>query len=172
MAAQGPNPPRAERAGPRDDPAFATARSQAPPTELRRASGGFHPPPGVPLRQPLHPGRFLERHYLEPLGLSQTETARRLGISRRRVNEIVMGHRGITPDTAIRCALAFGWPACNWLALQARWDTHQAWQAWQAQIRGSAGNGGQPAATAPPGPCLPADASDAAVRTEPHRVLA
>ncbi|MEY8877458.1 MAG: HigA family addiction module antitoxin [Leptothrix sp. (in: b-proteobacteria)] len=82
----------------------------------------------MPLRRPQHPGRFLERQVLRPLGLSQGEAARRLGISRRRVNEIVQGHRGITADTAIRFALAFRLDAGYWLALQARWDSFHQWQ--------------------------------------------
>jgi antitoxin HigA-1 len=90
------------------------------------------PPAGVRQRQPMHPGRFLERHYLAPLGLTQTEAARRLGVSRRRVNELVMGRRGMTPDTAIRCAQCFGLPAADWLALQAAWDSHAAWHARRA----------------------------------------
>ena len=85
-------------------------------------------PAGVRQRAPLHPGRFLERHYLKPLAMTQTEAARRLGVSRRRVNELVQGHRAMSPDTAIRCALAFGLPAADWLALQADWDGFQAWK--------------------------------------------
>jgi addiction module HigA family antidote len=78
---------------------------------------------------PVHPGRFLERHYLQPLALTQTEAARRLGVSRRRINELVQGRRAMSADTAIRCALAFGLPTSDWLALQADWDSHQAWKA-------------------------------------------
>jgi addiction module HigA family antidote len=85
-------------------------------------------PAGVPRRAPVHPGRFLERHYLEPLSLTQTETARRLGVSRRRVNELVQGRRAMTPDTAIRCAQVFGLPAADWLALQSEWDSYAAWK--------------------------------------------
>jgi antitoxin HigA-1 len=92
-------------------------------------------PAGVPLRAPLHPGRFLDRHYLRPLALSQSEAARRLGISRRRMHEIVQGQRAITPDTAIRCALAFGLPVSQWLALQAGWDSFQTWKALKRQAR-------------------------------------
>jgi len=95
---------------------------------VRPSSPPPAPPAGVPLRAPQHPGRFLERHYLVPLGLSQSETARRLGISRRRVHELVQGQRAMTPDTAIRCALAFGLPAATWLALQADWDSYHAWK--------------------------------------------
>ncbi len=92
-------------------------------------------PAGVPRRLPLHPGRFLERHYLQPLVLTQTEAARRLGISRRRLNELIQGHRGMTPDTAIRCAMAFGLPVSHWLALQADWDSHQTWKALRRQVQ-------------------------------------
>lgn len=91
-------------------------------------------PAGVPQRSPLHPGRFLERHYLEPLALTQTEAARRLGVSRRRLNELVQGRRGMSPDTALRCAMTFGLPASTWLALQAEWDSHQAWKALRRQL--------------------------------------
>jgi antitoxin HigA-1 len=93
-------------------------------------------PPGVPVRRPVHPGRFLERQYLRPLALTQGEAARRLGISRRRVNELVGAHRQMTPDTAVRCALAFGWPAADALAMQAAWDSFHAWQAVRRARRG------------------------------------
>ena len=83
-------------------------------------------PPGVPSRVPQHPGRFLERQYLIPLGMSQTRAAELLGVSRRRVNELVMGHRAFSPDTAVRCALVFGTNAAFWLTLQANWDIYQA----------------------------------------------
>lgn len=85
-------------------------------------------PAGVPLRLPVHPGRFLQRHYLTPLALSQSDAARLLGISRRRLHEIVHGQRGISPDSALRLALAFGTEASFWLALQAAWDSFHAWQ--------------------------------------------
>lgn len=85
-------------------------------------------PRGVPARAPLHPGRFLQKHYLGPLGMTQTDTARLLGMSRRRLNEILQGKRGITPDTAIRCALAFRADVSFWLALQTAWDSFHAWK--------------------------------------------
>jgi addiction module HigA family antidote len=96
-----------------------------------RAEAAIPPPAtpaGVPRRTPVHPGRFLERHYLAPLAMSQSEAARRLGISRRRVHELISGERTMTPDTAIRCAMAFGLPATQWLALQAEWDSFQTWK--------------------------------------------
>ncbi len=104
------------------------------PSRPARAAAPRATPAGVPLRRPTHPGRFLERQFLQPLALTQVEAARRLGISRRRLNELVQGHRGMTPDTAIRCALIFGWPVDAWLALQAGWDSHQAWR----RVRGTA----------------------------------
>ncbi len=95
-------------------------------------------PAGVPLRAPQHPGRFLDRCFLKPLALTQTEAAQRLGISRRRVNELVQGHRGISADTAIRCAMTFGVPAERWLAMQSEWDVFQAWKALRRARRASA----------------------------------
>lgn len=89
-------------------------------------------PAGVPPRAPAHPGRFLQRHYLAPMGLTQSDAARLLGVSRRRLHELVQGQRGMTPDTAIRCALAFRSDAACWLALQAAWDSFHAWK----QLRG------------------------------------
>jgi antitoxin HigA-1 len=87
-------------------------------------------PPGVRARRPVHPGHFLDRHYLKPLALTQSEAARRLGVSRRRLHELVHGQRRMSPDTALRCAEAFGLAASHWLALQSDWD---GWLAWQAR---------------------------------------
>ena len=56
---------------------------------------------------PIHPGTILKSHFLEPRNLSQAELARRINISTKRVNEICLGKRGITPDTALRLALGF-----------------------------------------------------------------
>ncbi len=90
-------------------------------------------PAGVPVRAPWHPGYFLHRNFLAPLSLSQTDAARVLGVSRRRLHEIVQGQRSMTPDTAIRCALAFGTDAAFWLALQAAWDNFHAWKSLRHQ---------------------------------------
>lgn len=64
--------------------------------------------------------------------MSQSEAARALGMSRRRLHEIVHGQRAMTPDTAIRCALLFGTDAAFWLALQSAWDSFHAWKALRA----------------------------------------
>lgn len=77
-------------------------------------------------RRPVHPGHFLESRFLKPLHLSQEALARELGISRRRINEIVNGRRGLTPDTALRLARYFDTGPELWLHLQAAWDLHRA----------------------------------------------
>lgn len=92
-------------------------------------------PAGVPVRVPPHPGRFLERNCLRPLRLTQGDAARLLGMSRRRVNEIVQGRRSISADTAVRCALVFGIDTGFWLALQANWDSFRAWNQLRRRTR-------------------------------------
>lgn len=89
-------------------------------------------PAGIRSRAPVHPGRFLLRHYLEPLALNQSTAARRLGVSRRRMHELVHGKRSMSPDTAIRCAQSFGLSAADWLAMQSAWD---AWVTWHQMRR-------------------------------------
>jgi addiction module HigA family antidote len=74
----------------------------------------------------VHPGEMLLVEFLKPLGLSQVETARQLGISTNRLNEIVLGKRGITADTALRLARRFGTTPQLWMHLQADWDLQQA----------------------------------------------
>lgn len=97
-------------------------------TVAKSSSGPRTPPAGVPARKPWHPGHFLSRHYLAPLAVSQSEAARILGLSRRRLHELVHGQRAMTPDTALRCAIVFGTDAMFWLALQAAWDSFRAWK--------------------------------------------
>jgi addiction module HigA family antidote len=77
-------------------------------------------------RAPPHPGYFLETRFLKPLGITQQALAATLGVSRRRVNELIRGHRGITADTAVRLALFFGNEAAFWMQLQTDWDLHEA----------------------------------------------
>ena len=69
-----------------------------------------------------HPGRILYEKFLKPTGLSQNALARELGVPPRRVNEIILGKRGITADTALRLAKRFGNPPHFWMALQAEFD--------------------------------------------------
>lgn len=77
-------------------------------------------------RAPVHPGYFLDTRFLKPLGITQQALAISLGISRRRVNELIRGHRGITADTAVRLARYFGNEATFWMQLQSDWDLHEA----------------------------------------------
>lgn len=94
-----------------------------------RTEGAGSPSYHSPLwryRRPEHPGRLLERCYLIPLHISQAELARQLGISRRRVNEIVNGQRAITADTALRLARFFRTPPMFWLEKQQLWELYEA----------------------------------------------
>jgi addiction module HigA family antidote len=74
---------------------------------------------------PTHPGEMLLEEFLEPLGMSQSELAAKLGVSYPRINELVHGKRGITPDTALRLEQFFGMEAQFWLNLQLAWDLYQ-----------------------------------------------
>ena len=90
---------------------------------------------GVSARRPPHPGQFLDSRFLRPLGISQTELAEALGVSRRRVNELINGKRAITPDTAVRLAMYFGNEAAFWMHLQVAWDMHTAVREVRASAR-------------------------------------
>jgi len=68
----------------------------------------------------------LLEEFLKPLELAQVEAARRLGISLNRLNEVVLGKRAITADTALRLAHAFKTSPQFWMRLQADWDLHRA----------------------------------------------
>ena len=74
------------------------------------------------------PGEILLEEFLKPLELAQVEASARLGVSLNRLNEIVLGKRGITADTALRLAKLLGTSPQFWMRLQADWDLHQALQ--------------------------------------------
>ena len=74
----------------------------------------------------VHPGEILLQEFMQPLGLSQTRLGRNLGVSPRRINEIVHGKRSITADTALRLSRFFGTSAEFWLGLQADFDLDTA----------------------------------------------
>jgi antitoxin HigA-1 len=74
----------------------------------------------------VHPGEILLEEYLKPLGVGQAEAAQRLGVSLNRLNEIVLGKRGITADTALKLAKFLKTSPRLWMRLQADWDLHQA----------------------------------------------
>lgn len=79
-------------------------------------------------RRPTHPGEIIKEMYLAPLGMIQNELATALGISRPRLNEILNGHRSVTPDTALRLSKAFSTTPQYWLNLQAAVDLFDATQ--------------------------------------------
>ena len=83
-------------------------------------------------REPTHPGEMLLEEFLKPLGLTQTEAAERMGISFVRLNEIVNGRRGITPDTALRLARLLGTTPDFWLNGQLAWELWRALHAPEA----------------------------------------
>lgn len=74
----------------------------------------------------VHPGAMLLEEFLKPMGLTQSDAASQLGISLNRLNELVLGKRGITADTALRLARRFQTTPQLWMHLQADWDLHEA----------------------------------------------
>ena len=74
------------------------------------------------------PGEMLLEEFLKPMAIGQVEAARRLGISLNRLNEIVLGKRGITADTALRLGRLLKTSPQFWMRLQADWDLHEAIQ--------------------------------------------
>lgn len=78
------------------------------------------------MNNPPHPGLSVRHDCLEPLGLSVAEAAKRLGVSRKQLSDLVNGHSGISPEMAIRLDRAFGGDANTWYRLQAAYDLAQA----------------------------------------------
>ena len=71
---------------------------------------------------PLHPGEVLLEEFLKPMNISQNQLGRDLGVSPRRINEIIHGKRSVTADTALRLARYFGNSPQFWLGLQMDYD--------------------------------------------------
>lgn len=80
----------------------------------------------MPMTDPPHPGLSVRYDCLEPLGLTVTEAAKGLGVSRKQLSDIVNGRSGISPVMAIRLDKAFGGGADTWYRLQAAYDLAQA----------------------------------------------
>lgn len=80
------------------------------------------------MHNPPHPGEVLRELCIEPLGLSITETAEALGVSRKTLSAIVNGRAGITPEMAIRLSKAFDTSAESWLNQQSQYDLWRARQ--------------------------------------------
>ncbi len=80
----------------------------------------------MPMKNPAHPGRIVRNACLEPLGLSVTEGAKILGVSRQTLTKIIHGRSGISAEMAIRLSKAFGSSAETWLRMQTSFDLAQA----------------------------------------------
>jgi addiction module HigA family antidote len=80
----------------------------------------------MPMKNPPHPGRLVRQECLEPLGLSVTNAAKALGVSRNALSELVNERRGISPEMAIRLDKAFGGGADTWHQMQAAHDIARA----------------------------------------------
>ena len=76
----------------------------------------------MPMKNPPHPGLHVRLDCLEPLGLSVTDGARVLGVSRQALNNLVNGKSGISPEMAVRLSKAFGGSAEVWLRMQLAYD--------------------------------------------------
>lgn len=77
-------------------------------------------------RVPTHPGEMLLEEFLKPMGLTQRQLAEAIRVPYQRVNEIVNGRRGVTPNTALRLERFLGMSAGFWMDLQLRWDLYHA----------------------------------------------
>ena len=78
---------------------------------------------------PIHPGEILITEFLEPMGITQYRLAKDIGVTARRINEIVHGRRSITADTALRLGRFFSMEAQFWLNLQTHYDMEMAQEA-------------------------------------------
>src|SRR5207237_8535567 len=78
--------------------------------------------PTMPMKNPPHPGGFVLRQCIEPLGLTITQAAAALGVTRTTLSELVNGKRGIPPEMAVRLSKVFGGRPESWLTQQAHYD--------------------------------------------------
>ena len=76
--------------------------------------------------KPIHPGEILLEEFLRPMLISQYRLAKDIHVPPRRINEIVLGKRGLSADTALRLARYFGTSVDVWMALQARYEVEEA----------------------------------------------
>jgi antitoxin HigA-1 len=83
---------------------------------------------------PIHPGEILVAEFLEPMGISQYRLAKDIGVTPRRINEIVHGRRAITADTALRLGRFFNMEAQFWLNLQTHYDMEVALEALEGRL--------------------------------------
>ena len=78
------------------------------------------------LEEPMHPGKVLKELYLDPLGMGAIAFARRLGVPRTRIERLLKGATGMTPDTALRLARAFSTTPAYWMNMQTNYDMARA----------------------------------------------
>ena len=76
----------------------------------------------MPMKNPPHPGGVVLRLCIEPLGLTITDAAAALGVTRTTLSELVNGKRGISPEMAVRISKVFGGSAQSWIVQQAQYD--------------------------------------------------
>jgi len=74
----------------------------------------------------IHPGEILLEEFLKPMNISQNKLANAIGVPPRRINEIVLGKRTITADTALRLAKVFGNSVQFWMGLQDEYEVREA----------------------------------------------
>ena len=82
----------------------------------------------MPMKNPPHPGRIVRQECIEPLGLTVTEAAERLGVKRQTLSNLVNGKAGISPEMSIRLSKAFGSSPEVWLGMQMEYDLAQAYK--------------------------------------------
>jgi addiction module HigA family antidote len=87
-------------------------------------------------RAPTHPGEMLLEEFLVPMRLTQRELADAIHVPYQRINDLVNGRRGMTPNTALRLAKYFGNTPAFWMNLQLRWDLYFAQQAEKQILKG------------------------------------
>ncbi len=78
------------------------------------------------MHDPAHPGELIRELCLEPLGLTVTEAAKALGVTRKALSELLNGRTGVSPTMALRLAKAFNTSAERWMAMQQQYDLWQA----------------------------------------------
>lgn len=80
------------------------------------------------MHNPPHPGEIIKALCLEPLGISITEAAKALGVSRKTLSSIINGNAGISPEMAVRLSIAFNTSSESWLNQQTQYDLWEAEQ--------------------------------------------
>ena len=81
---------------------------------------------GMRMHNPPHPGEIIRELCLTPLGLSVTDAAKHLGVSRKALSELLNGRVGVSPEMAVRLSIAFDTTPESWLAMQMEYDLWRA----------------------------------------------